>query len=176
MKLYHIDRQKKLECGVLDLKKNIILDGGETVQGILDTNIKCHYDDGLSLHGVNNYVMPINNANAVIETVFEYERLLNFPEKLSRNQAFFAFDAFNLKKFIAEYNLSDFNLFEVESEYFETYNQRLLNGERLFYLSELAKDYWSNQDRYEIASTDPIFENLLKFPVNIISEVKLEQI
>ena len=175
MKLYHIDRNKNLECGMLNLKKTVVLDGGEAVQNILDNNIKCYYYEGLSIHGVNYFVRPIASTDAVIETVFEYERLLNYPDKLSRFQSLFAFDEANLKKFIEEYRLTDFKLFEVESEYFEKYNQRLLHGDRQFHLSELAKDYWSNQNRYNIAIDNPIYEHLLKFPINIIGEVKISE-
>ena len=95
MKLYHVDRTCILQEGqILNLKKNFSLESS--------ANQKClelaqsFITDGLSQHGItyflygqtDNNVMSLSN---VMEIVFEYERLLNYKDKLSRYKSFYAF-------------------------------------------------------------------------------------
>ena len=64
----------------------------------------------------------------MIDIVFEYERLLNFPNNISRYESFFAFDKAGVLKFLSENQIEDYKIYEVESKYCEKHNMRLLKG------------------------------------------------
>lgn len=181
MKLYHIDRFGALSEGqVLNLQKNIYFED-IYMQKCLETVI-LDYKDGLSHHGLNylltnnlsnNDVMPLSN---VIDIVFEYERMINYTNKLSRYQSFYAFDCEGVKEFIKDKNLnkSFFKIYEVESDYYEKHNMTLLSGYSHYNIAAMAKCYWGDKD-------DPferpiLNEYLLKYPVKIVREIKLEEI
>ena len=82
MKLYHIDRSGHIKSGeTISLIKNF------PTKKMKD---KEYYKDGLSSHGLCYYTYDARDNNFLIDVVFEYERLLHYPDKLSRYQAFFA--------------------------------------------------------------------------------------
>lgn len=181
MKLYHIDRRGTISAGqTLELQKNIYF-GNEQKEKCLNM-VMAYYNDGLSQHGIhylltnslfNNNVMPLSN---VMDIIFEYERLLNYNEKLSRYQSFFAFDSEGVKKFISDNNLSDsfYKIYEVKSDYSEKHNMSLISGSMHYNIAAMAKIYWEN-------GTDPydrpvVNEYLLKYPIQILKEVKLEEL
>ena len=181
MKLYHIDRFGTINVGqTLDLQKNIYFENKKQ-QECLDMIIP-YYNEGLSHHGIhyllnnelsNNNVMPLSN---VMDIIFEYERILNYKDKLSRYQAFFAFDNIGIKEFIKNNNMSEsfYKIYEVESEYYEKHNMTLISGCFHYNISAMAKIYWENsQDPFNRTELN---EYLLKFPVRIIREVRLEEI
>ena len=181
MKLYHIDRLGTInEKQTLNLHKNIYFEN--ELRDKCLSMIMPYYNEGLSQHGIryllnnellNNNVMPLSN---VMEIVFEYERMLNYKDKISRYQAFFAFDNNGVKKFIKQKNLSTsyYKIYEVESDYFEAHNMNLIRGSKHYDTAAMAKIYWENGD--DPYGRDVLNEYLLKYPVRIIKEVKLEEI
>ena len=112
----------------------------------------------------------------MIDIVFEYERLLNFPNNISRYESFFAFDKAGVLKFLSENQIEDYKIYEVESKYCEKHNMRFLKSNVNFIMSELANDYWSCTNRYNIELDNPLYEYLLQFPVHIIKEVKIDEL
>lgn len=181
MKLYHIDRFGTINVGqILELQKNIYIENQEE-QKCLDKIIP-YYSNGLSHHGIcylfnnelaNNNVMPLNN---VMDIIFEYERMLNYSDKLSRYEAFYAFDNIGIREFIQNNNLSEsfYKIYEVESDYYEKHNMTLVSGNFHYNIAAMAKIYWENgEDPY---NRQVINEYLLKFPIRIIREVRLDEI
>ena len=181
MKLYHIDRNGTINVGqTLDLQKNISLANKNNTK--LLNIVMPYYNDGLSHHGIqyllnnhlfNNNVMPLSN---VMDIIFEYERLLNYKEKLSRYQAFYAFDSEGVKKFINDNNLSDtfYKIYEVKSDYFEKHNMSLISGSMHYNIAAMAKIYWEDgEDPY---GRPVLNEYLLKYPIQVLKEVKLEEL
>ena len=82
MKLYHIDTTGSLKCGELNLSNNAYYKMDDTITKMFKNNSNLYHKNGLSMHGKKYYSSEINNVSAVVDTIFEYERLLNFPEKL----------------------------------------------------------------------------------------------
>lgn len=181
MKFYHIDRFGTLNVGqVLNLQKNIYFED-KLMQKCLESVITS-YEDGLSHHGIHyllnnelssNNVMPLSN---VMDIIFEYERKLNYRDKLSRYQSFYAFDSNGVRKFIESNNLekSFFKIYEVESDYYEKHNMSLISGNTHYNIAAMAKCYW--EDKEDPYNRPILNEYLLKYPVKIIKEVKLEEI
>lgn len=181
MKLYHIDRGGTIQVGqILELQKNIYFENEYKDKCL--SMVMPYYKNGLSHHGIhylltnelfNNKVMPLSN---VMDIIFEYERLLNYSDKLSRYQSFFAFDSEGVKKFISDNNLSDsfYKIYEVKSDYVEKHNMTLISGSMHYNIAAMAKIYWENGvDPYN----RPVWnEYLLKYPIQILKEVKLEDL
>lgn len=181
MKLYHIDRNGTINAGqTLELQKNIYF--GDKRKDQCLNMIMSSYNNQLSHHGLSylltnplasNNIIPLSNVKDII---FEYERLLNYQDKLSRYQAFFAFDKKGVKNFIEKNNLSEtyFKIYEVESDYVEKHNMSLISGSAHYDIAAMAKVYWENgDDPYE----RPIMnEYLLKYPIKIVREVKIEEL
>jgi len=168
MKLYHIDRTGRLKVGQkIDLIKDFYN----------DTTKNEYYLDGLSAHGMNYYLFDSKNNNFFIDVVFEYERMLHFPDKLSRYQAMYAFDLEGTIHFIEkrelEYNF--YKIYEVEAKYFERYNINLVRGWSHCMASKYAKLYWSG-GKDPVKEREPVYEYLLKMPVKIVREVKLSDL
>ena len=176
MKLYHIDRVRTLNCGILNLDKNKALGMDVVISEMFTNNLNSYYKNDLSSHGMHYHENEVSNSSFIIDIIFEYERMLNFPNKLSRYESFFAFDKDDVIKFLSENKLEDYKIYEVESKYYEKHNMRLLKGNAQFIISELAKDYWNNDNRYNIDVDNPLDEYLLQFPINVIKEVKLEEL
>lgn len=143
---------------------------------MFENNLKRYYENGISFHEEHYYVNKINDISFMIDIVFEYERLLNFPNNISRYESFFAFDKIGILKFLSENQIEDYKIYEVESKYYEKHNMRLLKGNTHFVISELAKDYWNCTNRYNIEFNNPLYEYLLQFPVYIIKEVKIDEL
>ena len=181
IKLYHIDRSGTINVGqVLELQKNIHFEN--------EANEKClslvmpYYDAGLSHHGIQylltnnlfvNEVMPLGN---VMDIIFEYERLLNYTDKLSRYQSFFAFDSEGVQQFINNHHLSNsfYKIYEVKSNYVEKHNMTLISGTMHYNIAAMAKIYWENGD--DPYDRPVVNEYLLKYPIQIIREVTLEDL
>jgi len=182
MKLYHIDRMGAINEGhIINLNQNIYFEN-EFNNKILNLKINDYYKEGLSHHGINYFLYnPLSNNNSmslsnVMDIIFEYERLLNYSDKLSRYQSFFAFDKDGVKQFIMNNNLCEtfFKIYEVEAEYFEKYNMSIISGNNHYNIAAMAKCYWeNNSDPYD----RPILnEYLLKYPIKIIKEIRLSEI
>lgn len=176
MKLYHIDRSGNLNCGILTLRKKTFIKMDSVISNMFENNLKAYYKEGISSHGEYYYANKINNISFMIDIIFEYERLLNFSNHISRYESFFAFDKIGVLKFISENQIENYKIFEVESKYYEKHNMRLLKGDVHFIISELAKDYWNDTNKYNIEINNPLYEYLLQFPVNVIKEVKIDEL
>jgi hypothetical protein len=168
MKLYHVDRIGHLKVGQ---EINLITDFyNETTQNE-------YFQDGLSGHGMWYYLADSKNNDHLIDAVFEYERMINFPDKLSRYQAMYAFAENGVVHFIEkkdlEYNF--YKIYEVEAGYYEKYNFNLVRGWSHCMASKYAKLYWANGEDL-IKKREPVYEYLLKMPVKVIREVQLSEI
>ncbi len=163
MKLYHIDRFCHVnENQTIELIKNIYTDVTENI----------YYKDGLSSHGLHYYLNDMDNKEHAMEAIFEYERLINYPNKLSRYQTIYAFDINGAIEFIKDKELNDnyFKIFEVKAKYYERYNMNLVRGWSNCMVSKYAKLYWSNGEDL-VKDRKPIYEYLVKLPVKIGKEV-----
>ena len=176
MKLYHIDRSGNLSCGILNLRKEVSINMDTVIGNMFENNLKRYHQNGISFHGEHYYANKINDISFMIDIVFEYERLLNFPNNISRYESFFAFDKAGVLKFLSENQIEDYKIYEVESKYCEKHNMRLLKGNVNFIMSKLANDYWNCTNRYNIELDNPLYEYLLQFPVHIIKEVKIDEL
>jgi hypothetical protein len=182
MKLYHIDRFGTLNVGqTINLIKNISFENLISNENINDI-MKKYYCDGISHHGIhyllnnelyNNNVMPLSN---VMDIIFEYERLLNYSDKLSRYQAFYAFDKNGVIEFIKNNSLSNsfYKIYEVESNYYEKHNMTLISGAFHYNIASMAKLYW--EDKSDPYNRLVLNEYLLKFPIKVVKEVNLNQL
>lgn len=175
MKLYHIDREGTLSAGqVLELNNNVHFDN-EIKNQCLNLVLP-YYEDGLSHHGIHYLLNPITDLSSVMDIIFEYERLLNFNDKLSRYQAFYVIDSVGVRQFIEQQNLdqSFFKIYEVESDYSEKHNMTLVSGMTLYDIAAMAKCYWKDEpDPY---NRPVLYEYLLKYPVRVIKEVELNEL
>ncbi|MEG2993548.1 MAG: hypothetical protein RR847_04670 [Bacilli bacterium] len=182
MKLYHIDRLGTIESKEeLNLNENIYLEDA-ACNKCLQLALNQSYKNGLSAHGIkyffqnefaNSGAVPLSN---MIDTIFEYERLLNYPDKLSRYQAFYAFDKEGIIKFINDKNLiiQYHKIYEVESKSYERHNMSLVAGDTHYNISAMAKCYW--EDKEDPWNRIVQYEYLLEYPIKIIKEVKLNEL
>ncbi len=168
MKLYHIDRTSHLKEGTkIELIKDFYTDITENE----------YFKDGLSSHGIRYYLYDCVNKDYEIDAIFEYERRINYKDKLSRYQALFAFDPESVVEFIKKYNLEDnfYKIYEMETNNFEKHNMNLVRGWSHCMISKYAKLYWS--DGEDIAKDrKPIYEYLVHLPITLGKEVSLKEI
>ncbi len=168
MKLYHIDRSGHLSSNqILNLTKNFYTEVTENE----------YFKDGLSSHGVHYYLDDIDNRDHGIDVIFEYERMINFPNKLSRYQSLFAFDINGVIDFINKKELNDnfYKIYEIEAEYYERHNMNLVRGWSHCVMSKWAKLYW-NDEMDPNKEREPIYEYLVKLPVKIGKEVLFSEL
>ena len=141
MKLYHIDRNGFLNEGQeVNLIKKFATEKMQTED---------YFQEGLSSHGIHYFTNDAVNKDYLIDAVFEYERMINFPEKLSRFQAFYCFDKDGIKDFVEKKLLEDnfYKIYEinVSKEQYERHNMSLVKGWSFQSLVKYARLYW--QDR-----------------------------
>ena len=180
MKLYHVDRSLSLqENQVLNISNNFKIDNQE-FQKCLELS-GSFIEDGLSSHGIHYFLNNgvgngVMSLSDVMDIIFEYERQLNYSDKLSRYKAFYALDKDGVKKFIEKYNLQDtfYKIYEVESDYYESHNMTLISGSSHYTISAMAKCYWENLP--DPFNREPLTEYLLKYPIRTKNEVRLEDI
>ncbi len=168
MKLYHIDRTGHMSTGTkVELIKNYYTD-------ITDNE---YFKDGLSSHGIRYYLNDSVNKDYQIDAIFEYERRLNFKDKLSRYQALFAFEKEGVIEFINSHSLEDnfYKIYEIETEQYEKHNMNLVRGWSHCMISKYAKLYWSDGEDLK-KDRKPIYEYLVHLPVILGREVTLEEI
>jgi hypothetical protein len=179
IKLYHVCRRsnsitagQKLEL----INATEIEDAPSFVNECFNEMKNTYYKEGLSEHGMHYFTTNNQNNSRLIDVIFEYERLLNYSDKLSRYQSFFALDKDSLIDFIKRYTYltDDYKVFEVKSDYYERHNMNLLFGSTHCVVSSFAKKYWSDSD-YD-KDVKPLYEYLLKFPVEIVREVSIDEI
>jgi len=163
MKLYHIDRSSHLSPNqIVNLTKDFSTEVTENE----------YFKEGISSHGVHYYLFDVNNNDYAIDIIFEYERMINFPNKLSRYQALFAFDINSAVDFIKQKELNDnfYKIYEIEAECYERHNMNLVRGWSHCVISKWAKLYWGDEADPN-KEREPIYEYLVKLPVKIGREV-----
>lgn len=173
MKLYHIDRRGYLK----ENQKIEYVENFEYLKPVFDENkeiIKDRYNNKLSSHGRQYFLSDYNSKSSGIDIIFEYERIINYPNKISRFQSFFAFDIEGVFQFIEkkELDFEFFRVYEVECEYYEKHDMNLIRGWSNYDTIINAKYYWEDKKNYR--SEKPIYEYLLRLPVAIKKEVSFE--
>lgn len=172
MKLYHIDRLGHVKTG-------------ETIELINSfTNDKMkgkeYYKKGLSSHGIHYYTFDATNKDYLIDVVFEYERLIHYPQKLSRYQSLFCFDIYGAIDFIKTKYLEDnfYKIYEIEvnEKDFERHNMSLVKGWSHQSCIKYAKLYWENKPDAISDKSKVIYEYLVKLPVKIGKEITLKDL
>lgn len=174
MRAYHIDRANFLRVGMdISFFKPTNYPDKE-----LQKEIELLYPKGLSKHGIYylaDIPLPEHRDNAIIESVFEYERRLNFQNKLSRYQSFFASETLEDLNFW--YKLIGSNvctLWEIE---FNHSNYLILDSNWLslgtnkppfLTASYNAKQYWSGKK-----SDNYIPELLISPPLTAVRKITL---
>ncbi len=169
MKLYHVDRLKRLHEGDnLVLFSDFSLNG-EKSHPICDY-VRKLYPEGISEHG-DRYLFDGNNDNWIKEAHLENLRLHSFPESLSRFQSFFALSAEYVEPFLIKLSIhkESVSIFEVHSEKYSIYDMNMIDkltipgvGVTQYH----AHQYWAGE-----RSENPLLECLLPFPVTIGKKV-----
>ena len=177
LKLYHIDR-----LGYLSVDQTIILQKGIEIRKDFlkkDANaiLKEYFPNGLSSHGQSYFIRGYENKSMGIDIIFEYERRLHYPEKLSRYEAFFAFNEDGVKEFISmkELDWEFYKVYEIEYETYERHNMNFVRGWGQLDTIVSAKFYWEDVPDYD-RNRKPIYEYLLKLPIKIKREVTIEEL
>ena len=172
MILYHIDRTGHLKEGqTIDYTKEITL-GKKHLNENQKELIDNRYKNGLSSHGLRYYLDECFNKNYALDMLFECERLLNYPNKLSRYESFYAFDLDGLLDFIElkELQYEFFKVYEVEYDYYEVHNMNLIRGWSHYEMIVHSKLYWENKPDHN-KNNKVINEYLLKLPITIKKEI-----
>lgn len=172
MKLYHIDRSGHLQPGqTINLIKDFATDKMQKED---------YFQDGLSSHGIHYFLGDSRNNDYFIDAVFEYERMLHYPEKLSRYQAFYCFDKNGVENFIKSKYLEDnfYKIYEVDikKENFERHNMELVRGWSHQSAIKYARLYWEDKEDIYKKDAKITYEYLVKLPVTLGKEVKLSEI
>ena len=142
------------------------------------------YPDGLSNHGkfylMNFDIRKLNHFGhaepfvwnePMMECVFEFIRVTEFPERPSRFQSMFAWrNLADANFFIGQQQLQDFHVYEVESD------SCFIGDMRLIFLSanlissyEMARRYWAGE-----SSASPLHEVLIPLPATIGKQIDTE--
>ena len=170
MRAYHLDRTNSL--GVMEIMNLQVFNdlGPKCLNKILDDK----YPMGLSRHGNTYYATEANRQNLndyLIETLFEYERLTNFPDKISKLQSFFATETIEecyawVEKLAIQ---GEYNIWEAEIKHNKFikldaswFRCDLYNFSSLC-ISYLADKYWPG-----LISETPQMELLIQPPLKII--------
>lgn len=173
MKLYHIDR-----TGLLQEKQKVeYIENYNYLKPAFKENvdiIEKRYNNQLSLHGKRYFLDDYSSKSYGMDIIFEYERIINYSDKLSRFQSFFAFDIEGVFQFIEkkELDYEFFKVYEVEYDYYEKHDMNLIRGWANYDTIVNAKYYWENKKSYR--DEKPIYEYLLKLPVVLKKEVPFE--
>ena len=168
MKLYHIDRSGHVKEGqVIELIKDYYSDKTKSE----------YFKDGLSSHGRIYFLADQVNKDFAIDAIYEYERMINYPNKLSRYQAFFAFDKKGLISFIEKKQLEDnyYKIYEIDTDDYESHDFNLIKGWSHCVISNFAKLYWESCVSSD-NNNEAIYEYLVRLPITIGKEVKLSEI
>lgn len=173
MKLYHIDRN----CLLHERQKIDYIDKYDYLKPLFKENVEIiekRYNNKLSSHGRRYFLDEYNAKSCGIDIIFEYERIINYPDKISRFQSLFAFDIEGVLQFIEkkELDFEFFKVYEVEYDYYEKHDMNLIRGWSNYDTIINAKYYWENKKSY--IDEKPIYEYLLRLPVVIKKEVKFE--
>lgn len=177
---YHIDRSNSLKEGMLinPLHPRI---NPEFLTDVINRK----FPEGLSLHGNHYFARQANSfitsdgklindnipsVNAyLIDNIFEYERVINFPQRPSRFQSIFCSETIEeAKSWVDFFRLgSEAKIWEVETEHDEyaRLDAKWLKGDinvlSFITLSHYAQRYWSGEPH----PGESQFELLIKLPV-----------
>lgn len=174
MKAYRLDRRNEMSVGqTIDLLP-IKIDAPEIYTSLMQRN----YPGGLTSHGITHYLSSISGdsgsfVNAIVESICEHTRQLNYPDMTSRFQAIFAAETIDdAKKWRQTLNKEiEYPLYEIE---FEASNAVILDptwltiGDTftLFQGAVNAEQYWQG-----IVSETPALELVIKPPAKVIRKM-----
>lgn len=177
LKLYHIDRSGYLREGQKISLQNDIEIRKDFLKKDANRFLKEYFPNGLSFHGRHYFIDGYENKSMGMDIIFEYERRLHYPEKLSRYEALFAFNEDGVKDFILmkELDWEFYKIYEVEYESYERHNMNFVRGWGQLDTMVSAKFYWENLPDYD-KNRKPVYEYLLKMPVQIKREVSIEEL
>ena len=177
LKLYHIDRSGYLKEGQKILLQNDIEIRKDFLKKDANKYLKEYFPNGLSSHGRHYFIDGYENKSIGMDIIFEYERRLHYPEKLSRYEVLFAFNEDGVKDFILmkELDWEFYKIYEVEYEMYERHNMNFVRGWGQLDTMVSAKFYWENLPDYD-KNRKPVYEYLLKMPVQIKREVSIEEL
>lgn len=168
MKLYHIDRYGHVvPYQTIELVKNFYTEVTETE----------YFKDGLSSHGIHYFLYDSDNKDHHLETVFEYERMIKYPDKLSRLQALYAFDINGVISFVKDKELTDnyFKIYEIDTDDYERHNMNLVRGWSAATMVNWAKLYWEDKEDPR-KDKKPVYEYLIKLPFKVGKEVSYKEL
>lgn len=177
MKLYHIDRFGSLKEGsIIEKIRNFRIQEPFLKQEN-DQILNEYFPEGISHHGRMYFFDGFNSASYAMDIIFEYERRLHYPDKLSRYEAFYAFDLNSLLAFIDKKGLKYefFKIYEIECDNYERHNLEFIRGWSHFETIVNSKYYWEDREDYQ-KDRKPIYEYLCKLPITIGKEVSLEEL
>ena len=158
---------KRLDTATEDLSK---LSDFQEVEEYLSLN----YPEGLSRHGFkylleknNHQDEPIDNDTAM-EMLFEMVRMLKFPQKNSRFNSFFGFESLDGARDFRKKNGNPQDpIYKIECQHYFRMDMNWLKlGASPLKGLMFAQNYWKG-----IASENPHWECLIKFPIQIVEEV-----
>ena len=171
MKYYHVDRAGRLgSCRVIELFDDYELNGDPGLCKALGAHAAELYPEGITEHG-NRYIFD-STENSLLESSFELVRMLKYPSKLSRFQAFYAVSGEQLGRMMKKIGAnSNTDVYEVSAECIERYDMNLLLGNCFLMQEYYAEQYWSQK-----TSGNPLFEYLMKPPVQIIRKLSKDEV
>lgn len=172
---YHLDRSNTLKPGD-EINLQIFND---IEPSYLNDILDVRYPLGLSRHGDQYYATQSRSeypSSYLIESFFEYERQLHFPGCISRFQSFFAMKTIDeIPPWISILKPNPgYSIWEVEfshdncSRHDSSWLKLDSNNPSALQLAYCAKQYWSG-----IPSKDPVWEFLIKPPIQILKKIYL---
>lgn len=175
MKAYRLDRRNEMSVGQT-IKLQIFND---ITPPFLNSMLHKEYPQGLTSHGDQFYASTLGAKifqSAFIESIFEYERRLKFPDKPSRFQAIFASETVNEAVKWAGKLETNANcvLYEIEFDHTNAIKvdaSWLAMGESvpsLLYSASYAEQYWSGA-----LTNNPSFELLISPPARVLRRIAL---
>lgn len=187
LKAYHIDRKNILIPNkIVDLDTSIKID-----PDYLQSKFEDDFPEGVSKHGDQYFASVGKNGNLgnyVYEAVYEYERKLRFPDKISRYQAFFGIETMNDLRiwlnFFTKNNISaqkKMTIWEIDTldSVVQEFDASYIGGGDLNALQQFSQltarhyseKYWSGE-----MSDSPLKELLISPKVKILRRVKFSEI
>ena len=176
--LYTVSRNVNFEEGaILSLKRfdTAVKDlSALTNYHEIEDYLSLNYPEGLSRHGFkylleknNHQDGPIDNDTAM-EMLFEMVRMLKFPQKNSRFNSFFGFESLEgAQDFRKKSGRPNDPIYKIECQHYFRMDMNWLKlGASPLKGLMFAQNYWKG-----VASEDPHWECLIKFPIQIVEEV-----
>lgn len=164
---YHLDRRNDLDAGeVIEL---------EAVDAPEGTPVEELYPGGLSNHGSHYFGQDLYEADAealwdvTAELVFELVRVARFPERPSRFQSVFGFEARrDLDRFVDSYVDPPYTVWRVTADRTFTSDMKLVDVSDFAHGIGRAESYWRGRTDID----KPLWETLLVPPVEVVEQVE----